>query len=212
MTTKRAKNGTRTFRSSYEKQKHQIKELETQNYQLKMALADQVEKSEIIAKANNVLDGKIQELLEFEHAQRKLDTLCEMMVDITPNTISLEPVSKLNAVLKNLHNALIENKKLKEKADELDKIIKIILFDERIFKLINPTNQPSANLLRLIEAFGILDERNEYLEVKIKFIASLENEIEKFQQTIKTKNNELDKADTEIKLLTGLIIKGLNNG
>ena len=198
--------------SSYKRQSWKIKDLETQTYQLKMALADEVAKSEILAKANNVLGGKIQELSEFEHAQRKLDTLCEMMANITPNTISLEPISKLNAVLKNLHNALIENKKLKEKADELDKIIKIILFDERIFKLINPTNQPSANLLRLIEAFGILNERNEYLELKIKFIASLENEIEKFQQTIKTKNNELDKADTEIKLLTGLIIKGLNNG
>ena len=218
--------------SSYKRQSWKIKELETQCYQLKMALADEEQISklndangkeikqlkdiietykkgrELNEKAIKHLDSKIQELSEYEHAQRKLDTLCEMMDEFSSSS-NLNAVSKLNTILGNLNNVLIENKKLREKTEELDKIGRILKNDSRLEDIpISRMEKVINQVLMFIGSFEIMNERNECIEKKL---ICQEKEINENKKLLDATRNALNKRSHEVNTLTGLI-KGLIHG
>ena len=122
--------------STYVKQKRKIKELETQNYQLKMTLADEVEKSKIFAKRNNDLDKRIIEIRDESdrvtlHLRGVVDTEDEIIKEL-----AIE-IKSLNTVIVNLKNGMADtiNKTIDEKNHFIEDL------EHRIKDLIQELNE-----------------------------------------------------------------------
>lgn len=159
--------------STYEKQKRKIKELETQNYQLKMTLADEVEKSKIFAKRNNDLDKRIIEIRDESdrvtlHLRGVVDTEDEIIKEL-----AIE-IKSLNTVIANLKNGMADtiNKTIDEKNHFIEDL------EHRIKDLIQELNEHEHTDRKLDE-------------IKSFFLILVQKEPNRFQDPVMAVKNIL---------------------
>jgi len=159
--------------STYEKQKRKIKELETQNYQLKMTLADEVEKSKIFAKRNNDLDKRIIEIRDESdrvtlHLRGVVDTEDEIIKEL-----AIE-IKSLNTVIVNLKNGMADtiNKTIDEKNHFIEDL------EHRIKDLIQELNEHEHTDRKLDE-------------IKSFFLILVQKEPNRFQDPVMAVKNIL---------------------
>jgi len=159
--------------STYEKQKRKIKELETQNYQLKMTLADEVEKSKIFAKRNNDLDKRIIEIRDESdrvtlHLRGVIDTEDEIITEL-----AIE-IKSLNTVIVNLKNGMADtiNKTIDEKNHFIEDL------EHRIKDLIQELNEHEHTDRKLDE-------------IKSFFLILVQKEPNRFQDPVMAVKNIL---------------------
>lgn len=160
--------------STYEKQKRKIKELETQNYQLKMTLADEVEKSKIFAKRNNDLDKRIIEIRDESdrvtlHLRGVVDTEDEIIKEL-----AIE-IKSLNTVIANLKNGMA-NDTINKTIDEKNHFIEDL--EHRIKDLIQELNEHEHTDRKLDE-------------IKSFFLILVQKEPNRFQDPVMAVKNIL---------------------
>jgi len=181
--------------STYEKQKRKIKELETQNYQLKMTLADEVEKSKIFAKRINDLDKRIIEIRDESdrvtlHLRGVVDTEDEIIKELAIEIKSLNTViANLKNGIKDLIQELNEHEHTDRKLDEIKSFFLILAKEEP-----NRFQDPVMAVKNILSDSAFLLERNSKLEhVKTELLIS--------EDTVKELRKNTDAKSERISVL-----------
>lgn len=181
--------------STYEKQKRKIKELETQNYQLKMTLADEVEKSKIFAKRINDLDKRIIEIRDESdrvtlHLRGVVDTEDEIIKELAIEIKSLNTViANLKNGIKDLIQELNEHEHTDRKLDEIKSFFLILAKEEP-----NRFQDPVMAVKNILSDNAFLLERNSKLEhVKTELLIS--------EDTVKELRKNTDAKSERISVL-----------
>ena len=178
--------------STYEKQKRKIKELETQNYQLKMTLADEVEKSKIFAKRINDLDKRIIEIRDESdrvtlHLRGVVDTEDEIIKELAIEIKSLNTViANLKHRIKELIQELNEHEHTDRKLDEIKSFFLILAKEEP-----NRFQDPVMAVKNILSDNAFLLERNSKLEhVKTELLIS-ENTVKELRKNTDAKSERI---------------------